>query len=110
MKCQFRFRNFLDEALLLHLPMCVCVALMTWFIASSFMLVMSVALMQNKDRTFQSFFLVLNSKAQLRKISLITCLCSVLMLVWLSQAVTARYVSENYLNTVQIHRETNYAS
>ena len=90
--------------MLLHVPMCFCMALMVYSIGMNMKTVLAVSMLQHKKRNVRSLIAILSSKqAALKKMMLVTTLSTVLLIVWLSQAVVSRYVSEHYFDTVCVY-------
>jgi hypothetical protein len=100
-RCQCRYRTIVDEALLLHVPMALCVMAMGCFVATNMKILLKVAALQNRSRSAAVVWGVLKKRPEMIKMLLISCLSVVLMLVWLSQAVVSWSVFHNYLRSIE---------
>jgi hypothetical protein len=99
-RCQFRYASMLQEFILLHIPMCLCVCGMTYFIQANMRLCSEVMLLQCKERNFTSLVKVLQKRPQLQKMLIISVVSVILMLLWLVQAIASGSVFHNYLDSI----------
>jgi hypothetical protein len=100
MRCQFRYGSLLEESLLLHIPMCLCVCAMTYFVQATMRLCFQVMLLQCKERNLSSLYGVMKSRPQLLKMQKVSTASIVLMILWLTQAVASGSVFRNYLDSL----------
>jgi hypothetical protein len=99
-RCQFSYSTASEELFLLHLPMGFCVSLMAVFVGENLRLCSKVVANQYTERSVANILKVLAAKPPMRKLLVNGCLSIVLMILWLSQAVTSWLVFENYLESV----------
>ena len=99
-RCQFRYGSLLEESLLLHIPMCLCVCAMTYVVQATSRLCLQVMMMQCEQRNLRSLLQILATRPQLRKMQQISVLSVFLMIMWISQAVEAGSVFRNHLNSI----------
>jgi hypothetical protein len=95
-RCQFRHRTILDEALLVHVPMGACVVLMVYYVCACTHLCLEAMQQQRGDRSFRSLGKVLQRRPQMLKMLFNSLIAIVLMAVWLSQAEASRLVFQSY--------------
>jgi hypothetical protein len=98
--CQFRYKSFMEEAVLLHVPMSVCVLVMAYLIFANMRICMRVLLLQSQNRSFRDFSKLMQKRPQLRKMLVISTVTLALALLWLSQAVASARVFNHYFEAV----------
>jgi hypothetical protein len=101
LRCQFRYSTVVAETILLHLPMGICVFLMTLFVVENLRLCAKVMVDQYTERSITNMVKVLASRPPMKKLLVNGCLSSILIILWLSQAVASWLVSENYSESVK---------
>jgi hypothetical protein len=99
-RCQFRYHSIRDEALLLHVPMALCVITMGRFIVGNLKICLEIVLLQNAERSFRNAWAVLKTRPQLQKMMFISCTSAIIIVVWLSHAMASWWISENYLQAM----------
>jgi hypothetical protein len=99
-RCQFSYSTVSEELFLLHLPMGFCVSLMAVFVGENLRLCSKVMVDRYTERSVANMVKVLAAKPPMRKLLVNGCISIVLMVLWLSQAVTSWLVFENYLESV----------
>jgi hypothetical protein len=99
-RCQFRYSTASEELFLLHLPMGLVVSLMTVFVGENLRLCSKVVVDHYTKYSFTNVLKVLAAKPPMKKLLVNGCLSIVLIILWLSQAVTSWLVFENYLESV----------
>jgi hypothetical protein len=99
-RCQFRYGTLLEESLLLHVPMGVCMVLMVYFIQASTRLCFEVMQQTHQERSFRSIRKVLRQRPQMAKMLCNSAVSVVLMIFWLSQAAASRAVFHSYFEAM----------
>jgi hypothetical protein len=99
-RCQYRHGSLVVESLLLHVPMCLCMATMCLLIRSSVHVCLSTVLLQLKTRSLVNIWKVLTSRPAMYRLFLIGLLSFTLMLVWVVQTVLAGVLSRDFVDAV----------
>ena len=99
-RCQYRHGSIVVESLILHVPMCLCMGTMCWFIRASVHICLKTVLLQCRTRSLANIWKVLKSRPEMNRMFFIGILSFTLMLVWVVQTVLAGVLSHVYIDAV----------
>jgi hypothetical protein len=99
-KCQFRYRSLRDEAMLLHIPLAICVLLMTLSVIRVMRLCILVMVKTHGGYSIANLFKVVRSRPELRRLVAVSTFSTFLMAIWLFQAVASRDTFTNFFESM----------
>jgi hypothetical protein len=99
-KCQFRYQSLQDEALLLHLPLSVCVLVMTLSVIRVMALCGQVMILSHGSFSLANLAKVIRSRPEMQKMVSVSCFSTLLMVIWMLQTVTSHATFGNYFESM----------
>jgi hypothetical protein len=99
-KCQFRYQTLQDEAMLLHIPLSICVLLMTLSVLRVMRLCALVMVRTHGGYSIANLLKVVRSRPEIKRLIAVSSFSTFLMTVWLIQAVASRVTFENFFESM----------
>jgi hypothetical protein len=99
-KCQHRYRTLQDEAMLLHIPLSICVLLMTLSVIRVMRLCSRIMVLTHGGYSIGNLLKVVRSRPEMKRLIAVTSFSTFLMVIWLFQAVASRVTFENYFESM----------